>query len=226
MGFYPVSLQLSGRPCLVVGGGGVATRKVDGLLGCGAVVTVISPLLTPELERRWQADEINWRQREYRRGDLAGFFMVIAATDDEAAQEGIYAEAELGNILLNVADVPKRCNLILPAVVRRGDLTVSISTGGASPALARKLRRRLQDEFGFEYEVLLRLLAELRGLVLSRGGEHHRNRDIFHRLVEPDCAQWIREGRWDLLEEHVGKSIEGDEALACLKRIRDEYRDD
>ncbi len=222
MGFFPVCLQLANRPCIVVGGGEVARRKVEGLLSCGAAVTVISPQLTASLARRREAGEFEWRAREYRDGDLAGAFLVIAATDDQMVQARIHAEAERDNLLLNVADVPKWCNVILPAVVRRGDLSIAISTGGASQALAGKLRRELEGCFGVEYEVLLRLLSRLRPLVLDRGGDHRENKRFFQTLVEPDLAAWIREGRWDLLREHV-RSLGGDELLACVEDVRRQY---
>jgi len=223
MGFFPVCLQLAGRHCLVIGGGEVAARKVEGLLACQAAVTVISPQLTAELARLHQQGELAWLTRAYREGDLAGAFLVIAATDDEAVQARIHAEAEAGNILLNVADVPKWCNVILPAVVRRGDLSVAISTGGASPALARKLRRELEQRFGPEYDALLQLLAGLRCQVLAEGCDHRENRTRFHRLVEADLAGWIKDGRWDLVREHVRTTVGGADALAWVETIRERF---
>lgn len=234
MGFYPVSLQLARRPCLVIGGGEVAARKVEGLLACEAAVSVISPDLTPELAARHRAGEFSWREREYRPGDLAGFFLVIAATDDTAAQARIHGEAEAGNILLNVADVPKWCNLILPAVVRRGALTIAISTGGASPALAGKLRRELEQEFGCEYEALLQLLAGLRPLILARGGDHRQNRRIFQALVAADLVGWISRDDWLMVRRHVAATLDGageaaggaggaEEALAWVEQVRRDF---
>lgn len=207
MGFFPVSLQLARRPCVVVGGGAVARRKVESLLVCEAAVTVISPRLEEGLAHLHRAGSLRWLAREYREGDLAGAFLVIAATDDEAVQARIHAEAERDNLLLNVADVPKWCNLILPAVVRRGDLSLAISTGGASPALAGKLRRELEGQFGDEYRVLLLLLAALRPLVLAGGAGHEVNGRFFKELVDADLAGWIRQGRWDLLREQVVKAL-------------------
>ncbi|MDF1614262.1 precorrin-2 dehydrogenase/sirohydrochlorin ferrochelatase family protein [Desulfurivibrio dismutans] len=223
MGFFPVCLQLEQRPCIVVGGGEVARRKVEGLLACGAAVKVVSPQLQGDLARRQAAGEIDWLAREYREGDLAGAFLVIAATDDQDVQARVHAEAERDNLLLNVADVPKWCNLILPAVVRRGEMTIAISTGGASPALAGKLRRELEECFGFEYEALLCLLAALRPLVLARGGDHRENKKLFKALVAPDLAAWIREGRWEQLGEHVRVTLGGDDLLACVEELQRRY---
>ncbi|MFH7321121.1 bifunctional precorrin-2 dehydrogenase/sirohydrochlorin ferrochelatase [Desulfurivibrio sp. D14AmB] len=215
-------MQLARRPCVVVGGGAVARRKVEGLLACEAAVTVISPRLDGELERLRQAGALRWLAREYREGDLAGAFLVIAATDDEGVQARVHAEAERDNLLLNVADVPKWCNLILPAVVRRGDLSLAVSTGGASPALAARLRRELEDSYGDEYRVLLALLAALRPLVIDRGEGHQVNCRCFKELVAADLAGWIREGRWDLVREHVEECIGSPQALAVVDRIKNE----
>lgn len=223
MGYFPVSLQLADKSCLVVGGGEVAARKAASLAACGALLTVISPALCPELAREAEAGRLAWIAREYRPGDLSGAFLVIAATDDPAVQERIFQEAEEHNLLLNVADVPKWCNVILPAVVRRGELTVAISTGGRSPALARSLRRRLEREFGREYEVLLELLGALRGLILARGDDHQVNREIFHQLVEPDLAAWIRQGEWELLRNHIARILPEPEALLRVDEVSRHY---
>lgn len=220
MAYFPVSLQLADKPCVVVGGGEVAGRKAASLTACGALLTVISPELCPELAREAAVGRLTWIAREYRPGDLVGFFLVIAATDDPAVQERIHQEAVAHNLLLNVADVPKWCNVILPAVVRRGELTVAISTGGRSPALARRLRRQLENEFGREYEVLLELLGGLRGLILERGHDHQANREIFQQLIEPDLAAWIREGAWERLAEHVSRLVPEAAALAWVARAR------
>ncbi|MFP3982558.1 MAG: bifunctional precorrin-2 dehydrogenase/sirohydrochlorin ferrochelatase, partial [Desulfurivibrionaceae bacterium] len=162
MSYFPVCLDLNNRPCLVIGGGRVAARKAKQLLACGAEVSVISPELDSELAVLADAGQINWQQRFYKKGDLVRAFLVIAATDDPAVQSAVYAEAEDVGVLLNVADAPQWCNFILPATVRRGDLAVSISTSGRSPALAKKLREDLEEQFGNEYDLLLRLLGSLR----------------------------------------------------------------
>ncbi|MCK5480251.1 MAG: bifunctional precorrin-2 dehydrogenase/sirohydrochlorin ferrochelatase, partial [Gammaproteobacteria bacterium] len=156
MSYYPVCLDLDGRPCVVVGGGKVAERKVKGLLACHAQVKVISPELTEELSRMHAEGMLEWLARPYRKGDLAHTFLVITATDDEQAQQLVQEEAGEQNKLLNVVDVPQRCNFILPATVRRGDLTVAIATGGKSPALAKKLRKEFEKRIGPEYTVLVK----------------------------------------------------------------------
>ncbi len=223
MSFYPICLDLAGRSCVVVGGGRVAERKVLGLLSCSAQVLVISPELTGELLRRHNDGVIQWIDREYRQGDLKQAFLVIAATDDDETQKQVYGEAAAHNILLNVADVPQRCNFILPATVRQGDLTISISTAGKSPALARKLRLELEKTFGAEYRVLVDILGAARPEILASGLEQHDNEKLFKQLLHDDMAAWIRVKNWSRLESHfeevLGNRVEGD----WLQKIRPFY---
>lgn len=212
MQYFPVGLKIEGRRCLVVGGGRVAARKVRTLLDCGAVVEVISPELIEELRAMRAAGEISWLERAYQPGDLSGAFLVIAATDDPEAQGKIFAEAEEKNILLNVADVPKRCNFILPATVRRGDLSISVSTAGKSPALARNLRQDLEKRYGPEYGVLVALLGELRDQVISLGKSTAENKELFDRLAALEIVDWIKKGDWQRISRHfsdiLGENIE------------------
>lgn len=207
MAYFPICLDLAGRRCTVIGGGRVADRKIRALLDCGGDVTVISPELTPDLRGLAREGKIVWRARCYEDGDLAGAFLVIAATDDRATQEEVRREAEERSILLNVADVPELCNFILPATVRRGDLTVAVSTGGGSPALARRLRRELESRFGPEYETLVDIMAALRPFVLAAGGDCAANRELFSRLLHDDILAWIRDGRRDLVESHAASVL-------------------
>lgn len=207
MSYFPVCLDLNERYCLVIGGGRVAARKVKQLLSCDGRVTVISPELKSELAELSGRGEIGWLNRPYQKGDLTGAFLVIAATDDPEVQSAVYAEAEAGGILLNVADAPKWCNFILPATVRRGDLTISISTSGKSPALAKNLREQMEDRFGEEYGFLLRLLGSLRPYVLARREKDMENKDVFEKLIHPDILAWIRTENWPELEKHIYKIL-------------------
>ena len=222
MSFYPICLDLEGRSCVVVGGGRVAERKVLGLLSCSAQVLVISPELTGELLNRHNDGAIQWLNREYRRGDLKQAFLVIAATDDQNTQKQVYEEATAHNILLNVADVPQRCNFILPATVRQGDLTISISTAGKSPALARKLRLELEKRFGAEYRVLVDILGAVRPEILASGLEQPENEQLFKQLLHDDMAAWIRHKDWSRLENHfeevLGDRV-GDDWLQNIRPI-------
>ena len=218
MDYFPINLDIRGRSCIVIGGGRVAERKVLGLLECGASVKVISPDLTSPLRELSDKGGIDWTPRLYSDGDLAGAFLVIAATDDSRTQEEIHAEADRNNTLLNVADVPKWCNFILPASVRRGPLTVSISTSGKSPALARRLRKDLEKQFGPEYEILIDLLGSLRPLVLALDRPHSENKLIFEKLLHRDLLVWMQAGRWDRIKAHIRLILGDDVNLAEMEK--------
>ncbi len=153
---YPVNLVLDGRRCLVVGGGKVALRKVEGLLACGGRVTVVATRLNPDLA---VLSEVMIEQRPWRPEDIDGMWLVIAATDDPGVNRAVYDAGQRAGVWVNGADDPANCSFTLPSVVRRGDLQVTVSTGGRSPALSTWLRRRLEGEIGPEYAVLLDLLA-------------------------------------------------------------------
>jgi precorrin-2 dehydrogenase/sirohydrochlorin ferrochelatase len=209
----------------VVGGGAVAERKVHGLLLAGARITVISPEVTAGLAELLASGRLTLRRRVFRQGDLAGSFLVIAATDDDEVQRLVCLEAEKGNILLNVADVPERCNFILPAVVRRGALSVAVSTGGKSPALAKKMRQTLEKTMGPEYETVVNLLGALRPVVLRTGHSSRDNRELFYRLAHEDLAVWIRERQWDRLEKHLG-TVLGDKAEIGWQDILAGFREE
>ena len=163
---YPVNLILDGRPCLVVGGGPVAARKVAGLVGCGAVVTVVAPEVDAELAADPRLSVLN---RPYRRGEVAGYRLVIAATDDPAVNRQVFEDGEAAGVWVNSADDPVSCSFTLPSVVRQGAIMVTVATGGHSPALATWLRRHVEDELGEEYVVLLRLLSEERSSLKAEG---------------------------------------------------------
>lgn len=163
---YPVNLVLDGRRCLVVGGGKVALRKVEGLLACGGRVTVVAPRINPELR---VLAEVMIEERPWRPDDLDGMWLVIAATDDPAVNRAVYDAGQRAGVWVNGADDPANCSFTLPSVVRRGDLQVTVSTGGRSPALATWLRRRLEGEIGPEYAVLLDLLATERDGLKAAG---------------------------------------------------------
>jgi precorrin-2 dehydrogenase / sirohydrochlorin ferrochelatase len=163
---YPVSLEVEGRPVLVVGGGRVAARKVDGLLACGAAVHVIGEQVADELKAR---PGVTWEERPYRPGDVAGHWLVLSATDRPEVNRAVHDEAEAAGVWVNSADDPANCTFTLPSVLRRGPITVAVSTGGASPGLATWLRRRLEAELGPEYETLLAMVAEARAGVKAAG---------------------------------------------------------
>jgi len=210
MSYYPVSLDLEGRSCIVVGGGKVAERKAKGLLSCGAVVRVVSPELTKHLITLYNEKVLAWTKRKYQEGDLVKAFLVIAATDDLEVQRRAYQEAERRGILINVADVPQKCNFILPATVRRGDFTISVSTAGKSPALAKYLRRELEKRFGPEYKILVDILGVLRRSVLDKGQAQVDNEPLFTKLIHEEMAIWIKDKKWDKVERHI-RSVLGED---------------
>ncbi len=156
---YPVNLVLDERPCLVVGGGNVAIRKIQGLLRAGAHLVVIAPTIRREI---LELPDVTPLERPYRTGDLTGFFLAITCTDDPAVNAQVYADGEASGVWVNSADDPINCAFTLPSVTRQGDLTVSVSTAGRSPALAMWLRQRFESEFDERYTRLLDLLADVR----------------------------------------------------------------
>lgn len=163
---YPVNLVLEGRRCLVVGGGAVALRKVEGLLACGADVTVVAPLVD---ERLRVLPGVTIEERTYRRGEAAGYRLAIAATDSPDANAAVFHDGEDSGVWVNGADDPTHCSFTLPSLLRRGPLMVAVSTGGRSPALSRWLRQRLEAEIGPEFEILLELLSSERDLLKAEG---------------------------------------------------------
>lgn len=216
MNYFPISLNIRSRNCIVIGGGKVAARKAKSLLASHGHVTVISPELDDELLPLVQDGSITWLKRGYRQGDLAGAFLVIAATDDVSVQQEVYQEAEAHNLLVNVADVPKWCNFILPATVRRGDLTISVSTAGKSPALAKQLRKNLEKQYTDDYDLLLQVLGRLRPIVLDLGLPHEKNKIIFENLLHRDMIDWLRMQDWQALTDHIRSILGKDIAMEDL----------
>ncbi|MCC6764922.1 MAG: bifunctional precorrin-2 dehydrogenase/sirohydrochlorin ferrochelatase [Deltaproteobacteria bacterium] len=206
MPYYPAYLDLRGRPCIVIGGGEIAARKVASFREAGARVTVVSPTLTGELRGLADTRAIVHHARAYQRGDLDGAWLACVATDDEALHAAIAAEAAEARVFLNVVDRPRLGGFIVPAVVRRGPVRVAVSTGGASPALAKRLARELDATLGAEWGVAARVLGALRAR-LDAGDASARGR-IFSALADAPLLRAIRErdaARVEaLLSEHVG----------------------
>lgn len=195
MKYYPVHLDIKKRNCLVVGGGAVGTRKVNTLLACGARVTVVSPDPAQQLKEMAAEGSITLKERAYRTVDLEDMFLVIGATDDEMLNRQISEEAEQIGILCNIADRPEACNFILPSVVQRGDLVITISTSGQSPALAKRLRRKLEAQFGEEYADFLLLMGAIRKKLLSQAHEPEAHKALFNQLIDSDLIELLRTGQ-------------------------------
>jgi siroheme synthase-like protein len=195
--FYIACLKLKGRRCVVIGGGDIGLEKVEGLLACDGDVTLIAPDVHPELNQLVLEGSIRWEQREYAGpSDLEGVFMVIACTDDTDINIGIYEDAEHRAMLVNVVDVPPLCNFILPAIVRTGPLAIAISTAGASPALAKRMKREISELFGAEYAQLAILLNDVRGWAKGTLPTYQDRKDFFESIVngEPDPIALLRAG--------------------------------
>jgi precorrin-2 dehydrogenase/sirohydrochlorin ferrochelatase len=207
MSYYPVFLNLSGQRCLVVGGGAVAERKVEGLLEAEASVTVVSPTLTDALERRVKERKIRHYIREYRKGDLTGYRLGFAATDDPQVNRAVYEEAQEAGVLLNSADDPAHCDFILPSVLRRGELQIAVATGGSSPALSRVIREELEAYFSQDYALLSDIVADVRRELKEKGIAS--DAESWRRALNSDVRRLVREGDVEaakrLLREEVAR---------------------
>ncbi|MEA3428597.1 MAG: bifunctional precorrin-2 dehydrogenase/sirohydrochlorin ferrochelatase [Thermodesulfobacteriota bacterium] len=212
MRYYPVNLDVLNRKCLVVGGGYVGTRKVLTLLDCGAIMTVVSPDVTEKLLELAGNGSITWKKRSYLTSDLDKIFLVIGATNNEELNRQISADAEKLNMLCNIADRPEVCNFILPSIVNRGDLVISISTSGKSPAFAKKLRKELEKQFGVEYAEFLRLMGAIRKKLLSEKHEPEAHKHLFEQIIKSDLVGMIKNNKKEdinsLLFEILGKGYE------------------
>src|SRR6188472_2259352 len=194
--FYIACLRLSGRRCLVVGGGDIGLEKVEGLLACDGDVTLVAPEAVPELAELAREGSIRWERRPYEPSDLEGTFMVIASTNSTDVNIGVYDDAERRAMLVNVVDVPPLCNFILPAIVRTGPLAIAISTAGASPALAKRMKAEVAELFGDEYAQLAVMLNDVRGWAKSTLPTYQDRKAFFDGIVngDPDPIALLRGG--------------------------------
>ena len=194
--FYMAAIKLKGRRCLVVGGGDVGLEKVEGLLLCDADVTLVAPEAISELADYASEGSISWERRKFRDGDLDGTFMAIAATDDTDVNISVYDGAERRAMLVNVVDVPPLCNFILPAIVRTGPLAIAISTAGASPALAKRMKSEIAETYGEPYARLAVILNDHRGWAKGTLPTYHDRKQFFEGIVngEPDPIALLRAG--------------------------------
>ena len=204
--FYIACLKLSGRRCLVVGGGEIGLEKVEGLLACDGNVTLVAPDAIEPLRELASEGSIRWERREYRPEDLERTFMVIASTDDTDVNIKVYEDAERRAMLVNIVDVPPLCNFILPAIVRTGPLAIAISTAGASPALAKRIKAEIAEEYGEPYARLAILLNEVRGWAKGTLPTYQDRKAFFESIVngQPDPVELLRRGDEQAVRDLIG----------------------
>jgi precorrin-2 dehydrogenase/sirohydrochlorin ferrochelatase len=204
--FYIACIKLTGRRCVVVGGGPVGLEKVEGLLACDAEVTLVAPEAVKELRDLAAEGSITWEQRSYAGpSDLEGRFIAIAATDDTDLNIRVFTDGEQRAMLTNVVDVPPLCNFILPAIWRQGPLAVAISTAGASPALAKRMKREIADNFGPAYARLAEILNDYRGWAKGTLPTYQDRKVFFESIVngDPDPIDLLRRGDEEAVHELI-----------------------
>ena len=210
--YYPIYVELHEQPCIVIGGGKIAEGKVEGLLTAGAQVKIISPSLTSHLHTLVEQNKVAYISRTYQHGDLAGAFMVICATDQAEINHQVWQEASANRQLVNVVDDTPRCNFIAPAILRKGDLNIAISTGGKAPALAVRLKERLQKEIGPQYERFLELSGQLREPLARNIPDFETRKKLWYELVDSDILELLSQDNepaaLDLISRVVGFRFE------------------
>ena len=190
---FPMFVKLAGRQCLVVGAGAIAEAKIDGLLRAGAQVRVVAPDATGAIAALAGEGRIAWEPRSFQPSDLDGAFLVVAATSSRAVNEAVYREAEARRVLCNTVDQPELCHFYYPAVVRRGDLQIAVSTGGKSPSLAHRLRVELEEQFGPEYEAWLEWLGAARKTVMAQQPDPEKRKRILAHLAGTQMFERFRQ---------------------------------
>jgi precorrin-2 dehydrogenase/sirohydrochlorin ferrochelatase len=209
--FYPVNLHMEGRRCAVIGGGNVAERKVLSLLQAKAVVTIISPQITEKLQELARRGIVAYENRTYQPGDASGFFLLICAADDNRVNRRAAAEARATGALVNVVDAPELGSFTVPSQVSRGDLLFTVSTGGKSPALAKKLRRELEQKYGPEYEVYLELLTGIRDEIKNELPRAKDREAFWRQTIDQEILPLVRQGKIKEAEDKIRN------AAACFR---------
>lgn len=205
MRYYPVFLDIAGKPVVIIGGGEVALRKVEGLLDADAQVTVISPVLHPDLEALVTAGRVKHVAREYSPGDLEGCVLAFVGTDDRSVNIEVAREGRQRGVWVNAVDDPANCDFIIPSILRRGDIVVAVSTGAGSPAMARKLREDLEEFLTEDYALMLDLVAEVRRELRDRGVTVEP--DVWNAALDADVRRLLREGHVDEARERLLRSL-------------------
>ena len=193
-GYYPIFVDLNDRPCVVVGGGEVAERKIKGLLKSNARVTVVAPKLSSGIAALGRAKKIVILKRKYKRGDLADALVAIGASDDAKVNLAVHREAVLRRISVNIVDEPGLCSFIVPSVIRRGDLVIAISTSGGAPALAKKIRLEIEALIGKEYGQLLKIIGPVRRNLLKKGVNRVKKERVIKELLDSSMLANLKKG--------------------------------
>ncbi len=214
--YYPLFIDLKGKKVVVVGGGRVAERKVRDLVATGADVSLVSPDLTPGLKELVDAGVVQHLMEPFSPEHLQGAWLIIAATNDPNAQRRIFDEATARRIFCNVVDQPELCSFIVPASVRRGDLCISISTSGSSPALARKIRKELERVFGPVYATYVSMIGKLRQVIMDQIPPGEERKDLLQRLADDRIIAWMEQGRIQEIEVWA-ESIGGSRAAEVVR---------
>jgi precorrin-2 dehydrogenase/sirohydrochlorin ferrochelatase len=201
--YYPLFLDIIDRRCVVVGGGDVAERKVGRLLDFGASVVVVGKTLTPGLQTMKKEGRIDHIDADYDKAFIDDAFLVIGATDRDDVNAKISRDARDKGILVNIVDDPDKCDFVLPSLLKQGDLLIAISTGGKSPALAKKLREEMEQLFGTEYQTLLEVMGQLREKLVVKGRSSDENRRLFEEVVHSDILQHIKDKSWDKVKKII-----------------------
>ncbi len=207
MAHYPINVDLSGRRCVVVGGGAVAERKVESLIAFGAAVVVVAPEVTPALREMAERGVVEHVCAPYESRHLNGAFLAIAATDDREVNKAVYSDAQTRAILVNVVDDPELCVFYVPAVVRRGDFLISVSTSGKAPAMAKRIREQLEMRYGPEYGELVELMGELREEIKSRYPSSAGRMRAYSRILDSDALRLLAEGKRDEARQRARQCI-------------------
>jgi precorrin-2 dehydrogenase/sirohydrochlorin ferrochelatase len=224
--YYPVLLDLQGRVAVVIGGDEIAAEKAAGLAACGAQVTVISPQFCEALQAQAKEGTLTLCQRQYAPDDLAGAFVIIAATNDQAQVEAIWNETQHAGQLVNMVDKPKHCSFILPSILRRGPLTIAVSTDGASPSLAKRIRHQLEKLFPAAYGPYLRLAAAARAR-LRAGGVSYQERDTFFgAYAASNALTSLEQDDWTAAAETTATLLQRYGIAAQAAELKEEARDD
>lgn len=207
--YYPAFLDLRGTSCVIIGGNDHAVAKANGLLDAGATVTVIAETIHEGLQGLVRSKKVIWLDREYRDNDLEGAFLVISVLMSSASNARIRAEAERRNILINAMDDVPNCNFIAPSILRRGPLTVAISTSGKAPALAVRIRESLEEKIGEEYARFLEIVGPLRDELVRKFPDFESRRTRWYELIDSDILSLLKDGKESEAHQRIGEILNG-----------------